>query len=181
MRNLLLVFICSGMLLWACNEPIAHIELRADSTKITRTYKSRATGGSIPGLNAEVIDYTLANPYQSKRQLFRDSTICMSWDQAGFPNAKRFITFFEHFQWDVMDRNKERIAGLISFPIPGYPSRADFIRDFDLIFGPEFVEQILHQNPMEIYRNKAGAMIGNDGQLWFQIRGGQYKIVRINP
>lgn len=165
----------------ACNEPIAHIELHADSTQISRTFRSKPTGGSIPGLNAEVIDYTLANPYQSKRQLFRDSTICMSWDQSGFPNAKRFIKFFEHFQWDVMDRNKERIAEVIAFPIPGYPTRADFIRDFDLIFGPEFVEQILHQNPMEIYRNKAGAMIGNDGQLWFQIRAGQYKIVRVNP
>lgn len=168
----------------ACEEPIPHVLIDdTDSTlAVLPTNKSVDDyDGTIPGMDAKVIDYTLPNPYQHVPQLFRDSTVAPSWDDAGFPNAKVFILFFKNFQWEVGDRNKEKIASYIDFPIRIAKDKKAFLRDFDSIFSPEFVQEISDQNPMEIYRDKKGAMIGNDGQIWFKMKNGKYRIIEINP
>ncbi|OYU95023.1 MAG: hypothetical protein CFE21_11990 [Bacteroidetes bacterium B1(2017)] len=168
----------------ACDDPIPHVLFDESDTipKVVATNKSTDNyDGTIPGMDAKVIDYTLPNPYQHKAQLFRDSSIATSWDEAGFPNAKDFIIFYKKFQWDVMDRNKEKIASNIDFPLRDYKDKKSFFKNFDSIFAPDFVEEILDQDPMEIYRDKKGAMIGEDGQLWFKMKGGKYKIIEINP
>lgn len=170
------IFIC------ACEDRVPHILYdEPDSVIVTSTKKGDNYGGSIPGLDAEVADYTLENEFQHKRQLLRDSTWATSWDEAGFPSAKKFIIFFKTFQWDVMDRNKLKIAGMIKFPLRDYPRKGDFMKRFDSIFGRDFVQEVLDQDPKEIYRNKNGAMIGDDGQIWFKQINGRYKIVEINP
>ena len=183
MRNFILALLSLGFVATACQEPTVHIVFPPeDTTKSEGGFKVKDDyEGSIPGLDAKVIDYTLPNEYQNKSQLFRDSTIVMSWTQAGFPNAKRFIKFFEHFQWDVMDRNKDKIASLIQFPLRDYKTKKEFLKNFDSIFSPPFVEAILHQDPKEIFRNKKGAMLGNDGQIWMKPTGASYVIFEINP
>ncbi len=80
-----------------------------------------------------------------------------------------------------MDKNKEKISAMIKFPLRDYPRKADFIKRFDSIFGPDFVQEILDQDPKGIFRNKNGAMIGDDGQIWFRQINGVYKITEINP
>jgi hypothetical protein len=136
--------------------------------------------GSIPYLDSKAIDYTLPDEYQHKPQLLRNGITVMSWDKAGFKDAKQFIQFFEQFQFAVQDRNKEKIATYIKFPLPNIATKKEFLENFDAIFNKEFTDEIMHQNPNEIYRDKHGAMIGKDGQLWFKPVGSSYKIVAIN-
>lgn len=136
--------------------------------------------GSIPYLDSKVIDYTLPDEYQHKEQLLRIGITVMSWDKAGFKNAKHFIKFFEQFQFAVKDQNKEKIASYIKFPLDNIKTKKEFLDNFDAIFYPEFTEEILMQNPSEIYRDNRGAMIGKDGQLWFKPVGSGYKIIAIN-
>ncbi|MCF8253122.1 MAG: hypothetical protein K9H61_04565 [Bacteroidia bacterium] len=183
MKLSVITLLAMGLLLFACDEPTPHVVFdEVDSTKIEIPKVSNDNyEGTIPGMDAKVIDYTLPNPYQHKPQLFRDSTIATSWDDAGFPNAKYFVKFFKTFQWDVMDRNKEKIAGMIQFPLRDFKDKKTFMSKFDSIFAPDFVEEILNQDPMEIYRDKKGAMIGDDGQIWFRMIKGKYKITEINP
>ena len=173
------------LVIWltACEEPMPHV-LIDDLDSATVEVSNKTTDnyeGTIPGLDAKVIDYTLPNPYQHKKQLLRDSTIASSWDDAGFPNAKDFIIFFKNFQWEVGDRDQEKIASYIDFPIRISKNKSDFLKDFDAIFSAEFALEIADQDPSEIYRDEKGAMIGEDGQIWFKMIKGRYRIIEINP
>ncbi len=185
MNQLLPALFLALMLVFSCEETTTHIEFNAEDSIPPVTAGEISTGnnylGTIPGMDAQVVDYTLPNPYQHKSQLFRDSTQSMSWDEAGFPDGKSFVLFFKQFQFEVIDRKKELIAAHIDYPIRGFKNKEAFINSFDSIFGKEFVDEIIHQDPLQIYRNKNGAMIGDDGQLWFKMIGGAYKIFEINP
>jgi hypothetical protein len=176
------LFLVLGLFILACDEPIPHVLFdEIDSIPPVANISRDNYDGKIPGMDAQVIDYTLPDPYQHIPQLFLDSTVATSWDDAGFPNAKDFQSFFKAFQWDVMDRNKEKISVLIAYPLHNFKDQKTFYKNFDSIFSPDFVEEILHQNPKEMYRNKNGAMAGEDGQVWFRIVKGKYRIVTINP
>ena len=184
MKSNALVVIVLTMLALSCEEPtpIPHV-LIEDLDSTYAPVKAKSTDdyeGIIPGIDAKVIDYTMPNPYQHVEQLFRDSTVSPSWDEAEFPNAKVFIVFFKNFQWEVADRNKEKIASYIDFPIRIAKDKNSFLRDFDSIFSPEFVLEIADQDPSEIYRDQKGAMIGHDGQVWFKMKKGRYRIIEIN-
>ncbi len=183
MRLFPYIIVLLALLSMSCEDPIPHVLFdEQDTVPVSSSYKIRDDyEGTIPGMDAKVIDYTLPNPYQHIPQLFRDSTIATSWDEAGFPNAKAFIIFFKTFQWDVKDRNKEKIASMIKFPLRDYPNKGSFLKNFDSIFAPDFVMEVLDQDPMEMYRDKKGAMVGEDGQIWFKIINGKYKIIEINP
>ncbi len=183
MKQLLPALFLSLLITTSCEDNTPHVIYNEEDTTVVANENSTADNyiGTIPGMDAEVIDYTTPNPYQHKSQLFRDSTQSMSWDEAGFPDGKSFILFFKQFQFEVIDRKKDVIADYIQFPVRGFKNRNAFINSFDSVFGKEFVEEIIHQDPMEIYRNKNGAMIGEDGQLWFKMIGGTYKIFEINP
>lgn len=184
MKTLLIAFALFLMVLGSCSDPLPHVLIADDdSTKtVSGGYSKRDNyEGEVPGMDAKVIDYTLPNPYQHIPQILFDSTVATSWDKAGFPDAKRFIIFFKDFQLDVQDRNKEKIAGLIQFPLRNYKTKSEFLKNFDSIFMPDFVHDVLYQDPLEIYRDEKGAMIGNGGQLWFRQINGKYKIVAINP
>jgi hypothetical protein len=185
MKKILFTILSIALIAFAsCDEPVPHVIIdQADSPTVvaTKDYVSDNYDGEVPGLDAKVIDYTLPNPYQHKSQLLLDSTVATSWDKAGFPDAKRFIIFFKDFQLEVRDRKKESIADLIKFPLTNYKTREAFINNFDSIFMPDFVYEVLHQDPMGIYRDEKGAMIGNDGQIWFKVIDDRYRIVTIKP
>jgi len=127
-----------------------------------------------------IIDNELPNEYQHKKQLFLDSTVSPAWDEAGFKNANKFINFFKQFQLLVRDDRKEDIARLIKFPLRNLKNKKEFLEHYDEIFNPEFKREIKEQAPLEIYRDKNGAMIGNDGQLWFKPKGDGFVIVVMN-
>ena len=169
--------------MFSCNEDVPHIIIPPsdDTVEVVKARVINNYDGEIPGLDAKVIDYTLPNPYQHKSQVLFDSSVATSWDDAGFSDAKKFIIFFKNFQLEVIDRNKASIASKIDFPLRNFKSKEAFIKNFDSIFMPDFVEAILDQDPMEIYRDEKGAMIGSDGQLWFKLKKGGYRIVALNP
>lgn len=175
------LFVIAGML--SCNEDVPHIIIppSEDTVEAVKPRVINDYDGEIPGLDAKVIDYTLPNPYQHKSQVLFDSSVATSWDDAGFPDAKKFIIFFKNFQLEVIDRNKNSIANKIDFPLRNFKTKEAFLKSFDSIFMPDFVEAILDQDPMEIYRDEKGAMIGSDGQLWFKLKKGGYRITAINP
>jgi len=131
-------------------------------------------------LDYKVEDYTLPDEYQHKAQLCADSTLIMSWDEAGFKNAIKFIGFIEQFQLLVKDRDKQKIAACIKFPLRQIQTQKEFLDNFDAIFNDAFSFEVIDQNTKEIFRDKRGAMIGKDGQLWFKPMNGTYKIVSIN-
>ncbi len=70
----------------SCNESNVVMYHDTDTTSYVINTGSKMSdyNAKIPGLNAEVIDYTLPNEYQHKNQEFRDSTVVVSWDNAGF-------------------------------------------------------------------------------------------------
>jgi hypothetical protein len=169
--------------LFSCNEDVPHIVIppTEDTVEVVKARVINDYDGEIPGLDAKVIDYTLPNPYQHKPQMLFDSSMATSWDEAGFPDAKKFIIYFKNFQLEVLDRNKNAIANKIDFPLRNFKTKQDFLKSFDSIFMPDFVEAVLDQDPMQIYRDKNGAMIGSDGQIWFKMKKTGYRIVAINP
>ena len=185
MRKIIFTTLSIALIAFAsCDEPVPYMKIdHAGSATVaaTKDYVSDNYDGEVPVLDAKVIDYTLPNPYQHKSQLLVDSTVATSWDKAGFPDAKRFINFFKDFQFEVRDRKQQSIADLIKFPLTNYKTRKAFLNNFDSIFMPDFVNEVLHQDPNEIYRDEKGAMIGNDGQIWFKVIDGRYRIVTINP
>ena len=137
---LLLVF---SLTVVACDEPIPHIVFNTiDSIPPVDTITGDNYDGKTPVVDELVIDYTTPDPYQHVPQLFLDSTLSSSWDDAGFPNAKDFQAFYQTFQWDVMDRNKEKISALILYPLPGYKDNKAFLRNFDSIFSDKLFPDI---------------------------------------
>ncbi len=184
MKKILFLITAICLIQAACKEPLPHIIFNdQDSVKIDlgRHISKDNYGGSIPGMDAKITDYTWPDPYQHIPQMLRDSTWATSWDQAGFPNAKNFIEFIKDFQFDLREKKKEKIADMIIFPLSNYKTKKEFIVLFDSIFGPDFTYEVFYQNPKEIFRNQNGAMLGNDGQIWFKQVGGSYKIISIKP
>jgi hypothetical protein len=181
--NSLLVMFLLAFGLYSCEEDVPHIviEPNEDTVEVVKSRVINNYDGEIPGLDAKVIDYTLPNPYQHKPQLLFDSSIATSWDDAGYPDAKKFILFFKNFQLEVLDRNKASIANKIDFPLRNFKTKEAFLKNFDSIFMPDFVEAVLDQDPLAIYRDEKGAMIGSDGQIWFKMKKGGYRIIAINP
>lgn len=182
MRILLITILFTGLFA-ACQDNQVHVTFpEADTTPVEKPVVSSSDNyeGKIPGLDAEVIDYTLPNEYQNKPQVLAEGLTVMSWNNAGFKNANDFIKFIEKFQFAVIDRNKEKIASYFRFPTYNIKTKTEFLKNFDLIFTPEFTKEVIHQDPNNLYRDKRGAMLGKDGQLWFKPFGNTYKIVNIN-
>lgn len=178
---ILAIFIASAFFQSSCNNDDTF--LYQDTVKyvieIAKT-KPYDYDARIPGLDAKVFDSELPNEYQHRVQLFRDSTVCMSWDDAGFTNANRFIRFFKNFQFLVKHDQRAEVAKLIQFPTRQFKTKEDFIQNYDNVFFGNYRDEIVDQNPDEIFRNKFGAMIGNDGQLWFKPQGGNFLIVAMH-
>ncbi|MFN4082903.1 MAG: hypothetical protein ACK4K9_04670 [Bacteroidia bacterium] len=183
MKNIFIILIILTTTFQSCEEDKVKVIFTGEDTTQTvmsESYSGDNYGGSIPYLDSKVIDYSLPDEYQKKPQVTREGIVIMSWDDAGFKDAKRFIKFVEQFQFLVKDRNKEKIATYIDFPLKNIKTRKEFIDNFDAIFHESFTNEVLYQNPQEIYRDKNGAMIGKDGQIWFKPKGGSYRIVSIN-
>jgi len=135
----------------------------------------------IPHLDYTAENNELPNAYQNKQQLFIDSTICVSWSNAGFKNGNNAIKFYQNLQLNIKYDEKEQIARQIKFPLRDFTTKKEFLASYYKIFTPEYKRELLEQNPLELFRNKDGCMAGNDGQLWFKPNGkGSFIIFELN-
>lgn len=175
------LFALAGTLsLASCNNNDGWVFVDKDTTDWTYHYKTPNYDPKYPDLGGPILENELENEYQHKKQVFIDSTVCMSWSDAGFVSGNRMIKFFQNFQFLVKDRNKEGIAALIKFPLRSIQTRKEFMDSFDYIFDETVTEEVFEQNPFELYRDKNGCMAGNDGQVWFKPTGKSFQIVDIN-
>ncbi len=134
-----------------------------------------------PHLNYTAENNELPNVYQNRKQLFIDSTVCMSWSDAGFKNGNAAIKFYQNLQLNIKYDEKEQVAKHIKFPLRDMTTKKEFLANYFKIFTPEYKRELLEQNPFELFRNKNGCMAGNDGQLWFKPNGkGGFIIFELN-
>lgn len=113
--------------------------------------------------------------------LFKDGSQPSTWKVAGFDNPEDFKNFYRNFQILVANSQKEKIAEFINYPLPNIKDRADFIKNYDLVFNKKVKDAVNNQNIDEIWRNYSGVMIGN-GEIWFNQLSGEkgYWITAIN-
>jgi hypothetical protein len=171
-----------GSSLYGCDDNKVILYHDNDTTNYTINIGNRPNdyNAKIPGLNAQVVDYTLPNEYQHKSQSFPDATLVMSWDAAGFKNANAFLKYFKQIQLLIRDGNKEEIVEHISFPLKNLASKKEFLENYDKIFDEAFRYEVLNQDPSFMFRNNFGALAGHDGQIWFKPKGGSFKIIAMN-
>lgn len=180
--NFILSMIAIGTTLYGCDDNKVILYHDNDTTNYTTNSGIRSVdyNAKIPGLNAQVVDYTLPNEYQHKSQLFPDSTLVMSWDAAGFKNANSFLKYFKQIQLLIRADNKEELSKHISFPLKNLASKKEFLENYDKIFDEAYRYEVLNQDPSFIFRNNFGALAGHDGQMWLKPKGGSFTIIAMN-
>jgi hypothetical protein len=178
----ILTFMVIGSTLYGCddNKVVLYHDIDNTNYTINNGIRPNYYNAKIPGLNAQVIDYTLPNEYQNKSQLFPDSSLVISWDAAGFKNANAFLKYFKQIQLLIRDGNKEEIANHINFPLKNLSNKKEFLENYDKIFDEVFKYEVLNQDPNFMFRNNFGALAGHDGQLWFKPKGGSYTVIAMN-
>ncbi len=181
-NNLILSIAIIIITLTSCDDNKVILYNNADTTDYTINTGRKPSdyNAKIPGLNAQVIDYTLPNEYQHKSQLFPDTTLVMSWDAAGFKNANAFLKYFKQIQLLVRADKKDELAKHINFPLKNLASKKEFLDNYDKIFDEAFKYEVLNQDPNFMFRNSLGALAGHDGQMWFKPKGSSYTIVNIS-
>jgi hypothetical protein len=109
-------------------------------------------------------------------------------DSLGEKTATSARAFLAQFQSAVQSKNKEAIAGMISYPLlvlrSGKRTHVQktqaFLANYGLIFTDPVRDAVLHQTAQCLFGNSSGAMVGN-GEVWFREEApGQWKIVTIN-
>jgi hypothetical protein len=81
--------------------------------------------------------------------------------------------FAREFQDALAKRDVDRVATLVKFPLrintQGAKTlpigKAQLVKEFDLIFSRDVMEQVLHQDPADLFQNYRGVMFGN-GAVW---------------
>ncbi len=180
MKNFILLLVIGAIFLnHSCKDDEKIIGV-ADSVEWKPNIKKMNYDPKTPQLNYIAEDIELPNEYQSKSQLFNDSTVCMSWSNAGFENGNKAIKFYKSLQLNIKYDEKEEIAKFIKFPLRDKTTKKDFLANYFKIFTPEYKQELLEQKPFELYRNKNGCMAGNDGQLWFKPKGNSFIIFELN-
>ena len=85
------------------------------------------------------------------------------------------IDFLLEIQDSLRSDNKEKLAGLIYYPITismldeselKIQNAAEFIANYEKIVIPEWKDLVLAQEPSELFSNWQGAMV-HRGELWF--------------
>jgi hypothetical protein len=85
------------------------------------------------------------------------------------------INFLLEIQDSLRSDNKEKLAGLIHYPITidmfdgselKIQTAAEFIANYEKIVIPEWKDLVLAQEPSELFSNWQGAMV-HRGELWF--------------
>lgn len=110
-------------------------------------------------------------------------------DTQGAKTAKAARAFLAQLQTAVQANDKDKIAGMISYPLNvihgGKRARVrdkqTFLARYDNIFDEHIRQTILKQSARCLFGNANGEMIGN-GEVWFSEMGdGSVKIITVNP
>ena len=110
-------------------------------------------------------------------------------DTQGAQTAKAARAFLVQLQAAVQANDKNKIAGMISFPLnviqAGKRTRVReksvFLAHYDTIVNAHVKQTILKQSSRCLFGNDNGEMIGN-GEVWFSEMGnGSVKIITFNP
>ena len=109
-------------------------------------------------------------------------------DSLGAKTAASARAFLAQLQAAVQSKNKEDIAGMISYPLLVLRSgkrthiqkKQAFLANYGLIVTDPVRDAILHQTSQCLFGNSSGAMVGN-GEVWFREQApDQWKIITIN-
>lgn len=147
--------------------------IQQPSVAIENTSTSSSTGNltatSIPKPNAvTVTPAPTATP--TDLEILDERTLYLF----GEP-ASNVINFFLEIQDCVKTDNKEKLAGLILYPITissidgvdtEIQNEDEFISHYDNIVTEKWKNVILSQEPTELFTNQDGVMV-NRGELWF--------------
>jgi hypothetical protein len=110
-------------------------------------------------------------------------------DNQGAKTAKAARAFLAQLQAAVQANDKEKIAGMISYPMnvihgdkrARIRDKQTFLARYDNIFDEHVRQTILKQSARCLFGNANGEMIGN-GEVWFSEMGdGSVKIITVNP
>lgn len=109
-------------------------------------------------------------------------------DTQGADVAKASRAFLAELQAAVRANDKEKIAGMISYPLSvnygakrtRVRTRELFLAHYDSILTEQIRKDILNQSSKCLFGNDNGSMVG-DGDLWFSgIDNGPVKIYAVN-
>ena len=110
-------------------------------------------------------------------------------DNQGAKTAKAARAFLAQLQAAVQANDKDKIAGMISYPLnvvrgdkrARIRDKQTFLARYDNIFDAHIRQTILKQSARCLFGNANGEMIGN-GEVWFSEMGdGSVKIYTVNP
>lgn len=94
---------------------------------------------------------------------------------AGLDNEKEVHAFFLRFRDAVKNREKEKVAGLISYPITAslatgrrvkISTAKAFVKRYDSIFDSAFTAALSRKNVDELWANSQGVAT-ESGEIWF--------------
>lgn len=111
--------------------------------------------------------------------LFEDGSIPSSWSNAGFDDPAHFKRFLLNFKDWVRSDKVDSITAHIRFPLKSYKTPETFKKEYPKIFDANMKMMVDTQRLDRISRNYQGAMLGN-GEIWFSVIDGAYKIIAIN-
>jgi len=109
-------------------------------------------------------------------------------DTQGAETAKSARAFLAELQAAVQAGDKQKIAGMISYPLNFIQAgkrirvrdKQTFLARYDSIFNEHVRTTILKQSARCLFGNYQGEMIGN-GEVWFSEMGdGSVKIITVN-
>ncbi len=109
-------------------------------------------------------------------------------DAQGLETAKSARAFLARLQAAVQANDKEKIAGMVSYPLNfihgskriRIHDKQTFLARYDTIFSEHIRKAILQQSAHCLFGNANGEMIGR-GEVWFTEMGdGSVKIITVN-
>ena len=99
---------------------------------------------------------------------------------AGFDNYKQVEDFAKKFKGAVLSGDKKQVSKMIKYPLLTnlkdgsnlkIKSSDEFIKRFDEVFYPEFLEAFKKAVPRDMFRNHQGVMLSSEENvfwIWFQ-------------
>ena len=138
-----------------------------------------------PAITVDSSQYQIAEPLllsafeMRDDSIFKDGSIPVKWENAGFTDVKGFKLFLKQLQLWVRDNNKEELANVIRYPLKNVSSRAQLMQSYDAIFTKPVKLSFATINFSQIFRNSQGAMT-ESGLVWFRQLGDSFRIIAVN-
>jgi len=101
-----------------------------------------------------------------------------SWGTATINDPASFKTFMIYFKELVRKNEVAAIADLVQFPLKDIETKDQFMDNYTNVMTGEIREAVKNQRLDRIYRDRKGAVIGED-ELVFREMNGHYKLVDI--